>query len=97
MEIQKAVVTVKGNAEARNVQTSKGQKTVYEQAAQFQTEGTMFQFPLSVASPAEQFPIGDYTWNVFADVVYGPYGPELARRMTLIPLQNNKPAQAAAK
>ena len=86
MEMQKAKITVKGPAEARQVQTKNGPKTVYEQPAQFQTEGTMFQFPLSVNSPAEQYANGEYEWNAIADVVPSQYGPELSRRMTLIPV-----------
>ena len=96
MEMQKAIITVKGNVETRQVQTKNGLKAIYEQAAQFKTEGTMFQFPLSVGSPAEAYALGDYEWNVFADVVGSMYGPELARRMTLIPLHNSKPAAVAA-
>lgn len=86
MQLQKAKITVKGNAEARQVQTKNGMKTIYEQPAQFQTDGTMFQFPLSVDSPAAQFPLGDYEWNVFADIVGSLYGPELSRRMSLVPI-----------
>lgn len=96
MQLQQAKVTIKGNAEARNVQTKNGMKTVYEQAAQLETEGTRFQFPVSVNSPAEQYPLGDYVWDVVADVVPSQYGPELARRMTLVPMSQFKSAPAAA-
>jgi Flp pilus assembly protein TadG len=94
MDLQQARITIKGNAEARNVNTKNGPKTVYEQAAQFQTEGTLFQFPLSVNSPAEQYALGEYLWNAVADVVPSQYGPELSRRMTLIPV--SKAAAAVA-
>lgn len=97
MQLQQAKITIKGNAEARNVQTKNGMKTVYEQPAQFQTDGTLFQFPLSVNSPAEQYPLGDYIWNAVADVVPSQYGPELSRRMTLIPVDQAKGASAPAK
>lgn len=95
MEMQKAKVIVKGNVEARNVQTKNGQKTVYEQGAVFQKEGMMFPFPLSVASPAEAYPLGEYEWDVVADIVPSQYGPELARRMTLVPVSNKPSAKAA--
>lgn len=93
-EMQTAKITVKGAPEARNVQTKNGMKTVYEQPAQFDTEGTRFQFPLSVSSPAEAYPLGEYLWDAVADVVPSQYGPELARRMTLRPL---KAAASATK
>lgn len=94
MQLQQAFITVKGNAEARNMQTKNGPKTVYEQAAQFRTEGTLFQFPLSVNSPAEQHPLGEYVWNSVADVQPSIYGPELSRRMTLIPVAEFNKAAA---
>lgn len=95
MELQQAKVTVKGNAEARNVTTKNGPKTVYEQAAHFSKDGMMFPFPLSVNSPAEQYALGDYLWDAIADIQPSQYGPELARRMTLIPVAKGAPAAAA--
>ena len=51
--------------------------------------------PLSVNSPAEQYPTGEYIWNAVADVLPSQYGPELSRRMTLIPVAAFKPASQA--
>lgn len=97
MQLQQAKITIKGNAEARNVQTKNGMKTVYEQPAQYDTEGTRFQFAVSVGSPAEQYPPGEYVWDAVADVVPSQYGPELSRRMTLVPASAFKPAAVSAK
>lgn len=94
--MQTAMVKIKGPAETRSVQTKNGPKTVYEQPAQLETEGVRFQFPVSVSSLAEQHPEGDYLWDVVADVVPSQYGPELSRRMTLVPVAQAKAANAAA-
>ena len=93
MNLQTAKVTIKGAPEVRNVQTKNGNKTIYEQPAQFQAEGLLFQFPVSVSSPAEAFPLGDYIWDAVSDIQPSQYGPELARRMTLIPVDKFKAAQ----
>lgn len=96
MELNQAKITVKGPAVGRNQQTKVGPRMVYEQPAQLSAEGLVFQFPLSVSSIEEQYPVGDYIWNSIADVVPTQYGPELSRRMTLVPIAQARPAPISA-
>jgi len=81
-----AKVTIKGAAESRSIPTKNGPKTVYEQPAQLETEGMRMQLGVSVDSLEAQHSLGEYLWDVFADIVPTPYGPELSRRMTLVPV-----------
>ncbi len=96
-ELQKAKITVKGNAQPRQQMTKNGPRTVYEQPAQFESAGSRFQFPLSVDSIETQYPQGEYEWDAVADVVPSMYGPELSRRMTLVPVAKANASASNAK
>lgn len=96
MEMQRGIVTIKGPAVSRTQQTKNGPRTVFEQPAQFESEGCRFQFPLGVDSAEAAYKEGTYEWDAVADVVPSQYGPELARRMTLVPIEKFKSAATPA-
>lgn len=91
-----AVVTILGEVTSRNITTSKGiPKTVYGQKAQLETEQLRYQFELECDGPAMGLPVGaKRLWDVIKDVVPGTFGPELARRMSLMELPAGLPAKA---
>lgn len=91
------IITVKGAPENRNVQTKQGVKTVYYQPAQFENEQLRMNIDLEIDAVADAYPINTkLEWDVAADLVAGQYGRvELARKKTLRPITETKPAKAA--
>lgn len=89
-----AIITVTGPVDSRNVTTSKGlPKTIYSQKCTLETKNMRIQHDLECDGPNMGLPVGSkYTWDIEADVIPGRYGPELARRQTLIPLDQKKQA-----
>jgi hypothetical protein len=80
------LITIKGNAEPRNVTTKTGAtKTVYSQQAQLETEMMRVQIDIEVDSPNHAYRVGEVLeWDVVADLQPGQYGRvELARKKTL--------------
>ena len=85
-----ATITVNGPVDSRNVTTSKGMpKTIYSQKCTLETKNMRIQHDLECDGPNMGLPIGSkWTWDIEADVIPGRYGPELARRQTLVPVQS---------
>ena len=83
---EQAIVTILGEVTSRNITTSKGvQKVVYGQKAQLETEQLRYQFELECDGPNTGWPVGaKKIWDVVRDVIPGTFGPQLARRMTLV-------------
>lgn len=80
-----AKVTIKSEAKSRYVTTKNGQKQVHYQNAELDTKQMRVQLEVEIDGPQEAYKNGGvYVWDVEADVIPGRYGPELARRMTLI-------------
>jgi len=79
----------------RYVTTKNGQKQVWSQKAQLETEKMRVLIEVDIDGPSEAHDVGQtYEWDVTEDLVPGRFGPELARRMTLVPL--GKSQQKAA-
>ncbi|GGD52540.1 hypothetical protein [Pseudoxanthomonas indica] len=82
-----AKVTIKSEPQSRYVTTKAGQKQVHYQNAELETKQMRVQLEVEIDSPQQAYKqSGVYDWDVEADVIPGRYGPELARRMTLVPV-----------
>lgn len=80
-----AKVTIKTDPQNRYVTTKSGQKQVHYQNAELETKQMRVQLEVEIDSPQQAYKNGGvYNWDIEADVIPGRYGPELARRMTLI-------------
>jgi hypothetical protein len=74
-------------AKDRYVTTKNGQKQVWSQKAQLETEKMRILIDVDVDGPTAAYDVGQvYEWDLTEDLVPGRFGPELARRMTLIPV-----------
>lgn len=83
---------------SRVVNTQKGQRTIYSQKAELETEAMRIQIEVEVDGPNMGHPVGAVKdWDVVADLVPGRYGIELARRMTLREANVARAPIAAAK
>jgi hypothetical protein len=83
-EMSKAQVKILEPVSSRVVNTTKGQRTIYSQKAELETEAMRIQVEVEVDGPNFGHPVGAVKdWDVVADLVPGRYGIELARRMTL--------------
>lgn len=93
-----AIITVKGPVETTTRPSKNGPRAVYFHQATAETPSMRMQFELEVDGPNQGYKVGvRYVWNVIADVIPGRYGPELARRMSLVEYveqQAPKPAPA---
>lgn len=90
-----AKVTIKSEPLNRFVTTKNGQKQVHYQNAELETKNMRVQLEVEIDSPQQAYAKdGVYDWDVESDVIPGRYGPELARRMTLVQVQR-APAKAA--
>lgn len=93
------IVTITGTAEVRQTTTAKGfAKPIHYQQAQLETAQMRVQFDHEFDTPDHALKVGDkYYWDVVADLVPGSFGRiELARRKTLRPLSEVKPAAPKA-
>jgi hypothetical protein len=89
-------IKILGPVDTRHVQGKNGPRTIYSQKAQLETEQLRCMIDLECDGPNTGHTVGQtYRWDIVADVVPGKYGPELARRQTLVPF-DGKPAQKAA-
>lgn len=96
--IEAPIVTILGNVETRTITDKKGfAKPVHGQAAQIETPKMRMQFEVEHDTPEKAYPIGaKFYWDVTEDLVPGQYGRiELARKKTLRPLAESKPAAKA--
>lgn len=93
--MNEARVTITGPVDTRTVMTKQNlPKPIYSQKATLETEAMRIQIDVEVDGPEKGYPVGAVKlWDLVADVVPGRYGPELARRMTLVDPQ---PAKRAA-
>lgn len=94
-----ATITINGPVDSRNVTTSKGlPKTIYSQKCTLETKNMRIMHDLEVDGPHAGYPVGSkYVWDIEADVIPGRYGPELARRQTLVPVGVGGPGPGPAK
>ena len=71
---------------SRFVTTKTGaQKQVFSQKAQLETEAMRIVIEVEVDGPQAGYTVGSlHDWDVTSDLVPGRFGPELARRMTLV-------------
>lgn len=90
-----AKITIKSEPMNRYVTTKNGQKQVHFQNATLETSEMRCQIEVEIDSPQNGYQQQTYDWDVEKDVIPGRYGPELARRYTLVPPAQRKPAQAA--
>lgn len=82
-----AKVTIKSEPQSRYVTTKNGQKQVHYQNAELETKQLRVQLEVEIDSPQQAYANNSvHTWDIEADVIPGRYGPELARRMTLVPV-----------
>ncbi|XQA67118.1 hypothetical protein ACM9XC_07225 [Xanthomonas sacchari] len=90
-------ITINGPVDTRNVTTSKGlPRAIYSQKATLETELMRVQIDVEVDGPNSGYPVGAVKdWDIVADLVPGRFGPELARRMTLVDPQGAR-AKASA-
>lgn len=97
--LQSAKVTIRGEVQSRTIMNSKNMpKAIHAQPAQLETEGMRIGIEVEVDDPKAGYPVGnEYYWDLAADLTPGRFGPELARRMTLIPAGQAKPVAAQAK
>jgi hypothetical protein len=88
-------VKILEKAADRYVTTKNGQKQVWSQKAQLETEKMRVLIDVDIDGPTAAYEVGQvYEWDVTEDLVPGRFGPELARRMTLV--APAKPQQKAA-
>lgn len=90
-------VTVKGPVDEREVNGKNGKRTIFFQPAQLETDQLRIQFDLECDGPKAALEIGKtFDWDIWSDVRAGAYGPQLARRMSLVEVQGraSKPATA---
>lgn len=90
-------ITVKGPVDEREVTGKNGKRTIFFQPAQLETDQLKMQFDLECDGPKSALEIGKvFEWDVVSDIRAGAYGPQLARRMTLVEGQGraSKPATA---
>lgn len=89
--MQTAKVTILDNVVARNITTQRGPKTVYGQRASVETEAMRICIEVECDGPNFGHPVGAVlNWDLAADLVPGKFGVELARRMTLRPIEAAK-------
>ncbi|MGS0580774.1 hypothetical protein ACQEPV_011910 [Xanthomonas oryzae pv. oryzicola] len=91
-------ITINSAVETRTVTTSKGlPKAIYSQRATLETEAMRIQIEVECDGPDKGYPVGTVKeWDLVTDLVPGRFGVELARRMTLVDPQGNKPQRQAA-
>ena len=91
-----ATITIKSEPQSRYVTTKAGQKQVHYQNASLETTELRCNVEVEIDGPQAGYKNGSaYDWHVENDVIPGRYGPELARRYTLVE-QTGKPQQKAA-
>lgn len=85
MSKRNATVKILEAVTPRQVNTKNGARTIYSQHAELETEQLRTRIDVEVDGPNMGYPVGAiFDWDVYADIVPGRYGPELARRMTLV-------------
>lgn len=84
--MSEARVTITGPVDSRIVTTKQGlPRTIYSQRATLETEQMRIQIDVECDGPERGYPVGTVkVWDVLSDLVPGRFGPELARRMTLV-------------
>lgn len=87
-----ATITIKSEPLTRMQPTKNGPRQVHFQNAQLETSELRMQIEIEIDGPNVGY-VKDkqYAWDLERDVRPGTYGPELARRYTLI---DAKPAAA---
>ncbi|WP_046656036.1 hypothetical protein [Lysobacter capsici] len=93
------IVTIIGTPEVRTTTTAKGfAKQIHYQQAQLETAQMRVQFDHEFDTPEQALKVGEkFYWDAIADLVPGSFGRiELARRKTLRPLVDAKPAAPKA-
>lgn len=91
-----AKVTIKSEPQSRYVTTKNGQKQVHYQNAELDTKQMRVQLEVEIDSPQQAYANNSvHAWDIEADVIPGRYGPELARRMTLVPVAEAQKRAAA--
>lgn len=89
-------VTIKSEVQNRSVNTKNGPKTIYWQDAQLETEQMRIKIEVECDGPNMGHPNGKtFDWDVVADLVPGNYGPQLARRMSLVDAVTARQVKAA--
>ena len=89
-------ITINGTHERRTVPTKNGDRVIHFQNATFESPQTRFRMEHEIGGPDDALPVGTVLeWDVAADVEKGKYGPELARKRTLIK-RDAKPAARVA-
>ena len=79
------VITILEKPVDRYVTTKNGQKQVWSQRASLETEKMRVQIDVDVDGPSSAYEVGvSYEWDVTEDLIPGRFGPELARRMSLV-------------
>ncbi|NUO74587.1 MAG: hypothetical protein HOQ32_01095 [Lysobacter sp.] len=99
-QINAPIITITGTAQVRQITDAKGfAKQLHFQAASLETDQMRVQIDVEFDAPEQAYRVGEkFAWDVTADLVPGRYGrSDLARRRTLRPLQESKPAQPVAK
>ena len=92
-------VTIKDKAASRDITMKNGQqRKVWYQPVVVDCEQFRVTVDMDIDDEKSAHPIGArYEWDVVADLVPGAFASiDLARRMTLIPLSEAKPAPKAA-
>ena len=91
-----ATITIKSEPQSRYVTTKNGQKQVHYQNASLETTEMRCNIEVEIDGPQAGYGNGKtYDWLIEKDVIPGRYGPELARRYTLVEA-TSKPQQKAA-
>lgn len=95
--INAPVITILGNVESRTITVKGFAKPVHAQLAQVETEQMRMQIEIEHDDPSKGHKIGEkFYWDLTADLTPGQFGRlELARRKTLRPLAEAKPAPLA--
>lgn len=85
MEMPK--ITILETVTTRSITTAKGQqKNIHAQRASLETEAMRITIEVEVDGPNMGYPVGSvHRWNLTADLTPGRFGPELARKKTLVP------------
>lgn len=81
------MITILEAVTTRSITTAKGQqKNIHAQRASLETEAMRITIEVEVDGPNMGYPVGaTFRWNLTADLTPGRFGPELARKKSLVP------------
>lgn len=90
-----AKIKITSEPKSRYVNTKNGQRQVHFQDATLETEEMRIKVEVEIDNPQVAFAQVEHDWLIERDVIAGRFGPELARRFTLVPVKAQSPAKAA--